>query len=266
MTEVEYGALAAIQGMITRVARGEALFPATEVFNEGWLLRLLMDSHHQGLGGLPIPLVEASRWFSEAEMVSAFRPRFRGDPLSESATKADGLVGTFSIRDGTSAGPHLPRDATQVVVIEAKMGSRLSPGTTRVPWYNQAARNFGVLAELVYQSGVPVEQLETVGLVVVAPQVRLEAEPTFQHFMDRDALLEAIEQRIHLYVDRADDHDSLAAWLTGTVRPLWERALIGYWSWESLISSTSDQVRSGLMEYYIRSCELNRLPPPGALL
>ena len=40
MSEVEYGALAGIQEMIARVARGEALFPATEVFNEGWMLRL----------------------------------------------------------------------------------------------------------------------------------------------------------------------------------------------------------------------------------
>src|SRR4051812_42560146 len=70
----------------------------TELYNEGWLLRLTLDwserhapDHHR-LFFLP-----GARWYSEALLPSQFLPRYRGDKLSESWTHADGVVGHFTV-------------------------------------------------------------------------------------------------------------------------------------------------------------------------
>ena len=67
-------------------------------------------------------------WFSEAWLPSAFLPRYRGDPLAESRTHADGVMGHFAIGDRGAVDLALRPDAGQFVVIEAKIAGRLSPG------------------------------------------------------------------------------------------------------------------------------------------
>lgn len=53
----------------------------TEVFNEGWMLRLLLDwMAAEGRSDHPLSFDEAARWSSEAVLPSSFLPRRRGDP------------------------------------------------------------------------------------------------------------------------------------------------------------------------------------------
>ena len=88
-----------IKAMLEACEAGEPTFPPTVLFNESWLLRVVID-WFAGHGGDRYPLspLPGARWFSEAWLPSAFLPRYRGDRLAESRTHADGVIGHFRDR------------------------------------------------------------------------------------------------------------------------------------------------------------------------
>ena len=62
----------------------ERIFPPTIFYNEGWLLRLVLDvlsTQHSEEDVLAFE--PGSRWFSEALLPSQFLKRRNGDPLAE---------------------------------------------------------------------------------------------------------------------------------------------------------------------------------------
>jgi hypothetical protein len=74
-------------------------FPPTEVYNEGWMLRLVLDAAQEvELRGHPLEFYPDARWYSEALLNSAFLPRARADALAEGFTHADGIVGSNLLR------------------------------------------------------------------------------------------------------------------------------------------------------------------------
>ena len=71
----------------------EPNFPPTTLYNEGWLLRLVVDRFSKsGVINHPLSFPKGGHWFSEARIPSAFFPKFRGDPLAEAHTKYSTLA------------------------------------------------------------------------------------------------------------------------------------------------------------------------------
>ena len=154
------------------------------------------------------------------------------------------------MRDDTTAGLEVVDDATQFVVIEAKMGSKLSPGTTRVPWYDQAARNVGAMAWTIYQSPADLASLSSLSFIVVAPMSRIAQEPTFTRYVDRDGIADKILRRIDLY--EANDpkrHDRLLAFRSELLGPFLNTIDIKLVSWEQAIESATGNT-AVLVEFY----------------
>ena len=59
-------------------------FPANIFYNEGWLLRLVLDwLSREVVTGHPLDFASGARWFSEALLPSQFLARDRGDHLAE---------------------------------------------------------------------------------------------------------------------------------------------------------------------------------------
>jgi len=140
--------LAKVQSLLTSCSTDKSYFPPTILYNEGWMLRLILDcfstldvQDHQ----LKIP--KNCRWYSEALLPSAFLPRNRSDSYGESWTHADGVIGHFKIGEGAKANLVLSPDATHFVVLEAKMFSKLSSGVKHAGYFDQAARNVACIAE-----------------------------------------------------------------------------------------------------------------------
>lgn len=106
-------------------------FPPTLLYNEGWLLRLILDwfSSHS-IPSHSLNFQENASWFSEALLPSTFLVRYRGDPLAENWTHADGVVGHFSVGTHGKTDLSLLKDATQFIVLETKMLSGFG-GTPR---------------------------------------------------------------------------------------------------------------------------------------
>jgi hypothetical protein len=178
--------------LLSRCGRSDAALPPTALFNEGWMLRLVLDWASRHSSALPtLPFVPHSRWYPEALLPSRFRPRHRGDIAGEGFTHADGVVGHFRLRFGGRGDIELLPDARQLLVVEAKMASGLSPGTRRAPTFNQAARNVACIAHLVSAAKLDPEHFTSLGFVLLAPAARIQGG-AFSMAIGKQAVCDAV--------------------------------------------------------------------------
>ena len=226
---------------------GDSRFPPTILYNEGWMLRLVLDwfsNHPDIVHKLAIP--QDSKWYSEAELPSAFLPRYRGDKYGEGYTHADGVIGQFQIGKSGDADISLLPQTNRFVVIEAKMFSKLSPGTTRAHYYNQAARNVACMTEVIRLAGISLDQLKAVGFYVLAPKERIDAG-IFKKPMDKNSIKEIVKIRVDEYDEPKEE------WFNQTFMPCLDIIDIGILDWESIIKFICDidkPVEDALTSYY----------------
>lgn len=226
---------------------GTGFFPATEIFNEGWMLRLVLDCLQTlNIQGHPLAFLKRSRWFSEALLSSPFRPRIKQDPLGEGFTNADAVIGHFDFRGSTKTGLSLGPDAKQFVVLEAKMFSNLSSGTKNAPLYNQAARNVACMASAIAKSGQTLSSLESVGFFVIAPglSIRGQWSTNLEMCLDPSSIHSVVRERIAAYSNAQRKEDTeLREWEKDYFLPLMLRLTdekrIAVLSWETIIDEIS---------------------------
>ena len=189
--------------MIVNIARllrscstSEPLFPPTVLYNEGWMLRLVLEwfSTHRG-SAHPLAFEESARWFSEAYLPSAFLPRRRGDPLGENHTHADGVIGHFDIAEGSKADLRLVHPGLQLVVLEAKMFARLSTGVSHAKYFDQAARTVACIAKVIARSGQQPKAMRRLGFRVIAPEEQVESG-VFWRYMRKQSIQRKVERRV----------------------------------------------------------------------
>ena len=118
-----------ITNMLRTCDTEHGVLPPTDVYNERWMLRLILDwFSRQPASSHPLSFENDARWYSDLLLPSQFLPRFQTDPQAESYTQADGVIGHFSIGRSGEGVIDLLADATQLAVIEAKIFSKLSKG------------------------------------------------------------------------------------------------------------------------------------------
>ncbi len=236
------------------------LFPPTELYSEGWMLRLVLDAAMRGAPCLPFVLAPGARWFSEARLASPFLPRMRGDRLAEGFTHADAVVGHLDVAGVTTAGVVPAAGATQFVVLEAKMGSKLSAGTRYAPDYDQLARNVAALAWTVTAEANAPPALTSLGVVVLAPARQLAAEPSFAHHADKANIRRKVADRIGLYVEDREAHDRLRRWFDGSFVPLLDSMVVACEPWEAALERVGATTEDGrvLSAFYQRCLHHNQ--------
>lgn len=116
----------------------------TEIYNEGWMTRLLVFySIQEKIKLKEIDFASINHWTSEALISSPF---VEAKKIREGYTHADMALGDFTVDYKNRGQLTVNQDAKQFGIIEAKMGSPLSQGTTHAPKYNQASRNVACIA------------------------------------------------------------------------------------------------------------------------
>jgi hypothetical protein len=137
------------------------------------------------------------------------------------------VIGHFRRPDGRGDTELLP-SARQFIVVEAKMASGLSAGTTRAPKFNQAARNVACIAHVVSIAGIDPETFRSLGFVLVAPAARI-ADGLFAT-IDKTAICSAVNQR-------AEGFDAEAIeWCQNSFDPVVRRCSIAVVAWESVLA------------------------------
>jgi len=116
----------------------------TVIYNEGWMTRLLVyESIQEKIQLSDIDFGKISNWTSEALISSPF---VKANTHREGYTHADMALGDFSVNFNERGEIIVPKNAKVFGIIEAKMGSNLSQGTTHFKDYNQASRNLACIA------------------------------------------------------------------------------------------------------------------------
>jgi len=232
----------------------EPVFPPTEIYNEGWLLRLILEWFSgQGPIGHPLDFHSGARWFSDALLPSPFLPRFQKDPLAEARTHADGVIGQIEIGRAGKSDLELDAAATQFVVLEAKINSPLSAGTTNAPEYDQAARNVACIAEVLRRSMRSQGEVAELGFFVLAPREKINAGD-FDAELDPSSIRTKVVARAAAY---EGEHD---AWLEEWFHPLLQKVTIDHLSWEDIIQRVGENdpdTADSLDEFLGRCLEFN---------
>jgi hypothetical protein len=241
---------------------GQQRFPPTEVFNEGWMLRLLLDALQTVDVRDPLGFLEGAMWYSEARLSSPFCPTKRQDPLGESFTHADGIIGNFEFRKKTKTGFKLTDGARQFIVLEAKMFSNLSCGTKNALGYNQAARNVACMAKTIEQSGIRLDDFKSVGFFVLAPnremRARRKRNTNLETCLQPVSIRSAVSKRIESYPP--EKQDELRLWEKQYFLPLVNRLesehQLKVLSWEEIIESIAvkNKVTGEVLHQFYDQC------------
>jgi hypothetical protein len=191
--------LDSLHDLIDAVDLEPAKFPRTLLYNEGWMLRLILDwySRHN-LAEHPLEFEPNATWYSEALLPSPFHARRRGDRRAEARTHADGIVGHFAVARELEAGPRLLPDATQFIVTEAKIFSPLSGGTRNAPTFDQEARSVACISETLRRASRRPSQMTSLAFFVVAPADQINAG-VFAKKLDKASLKAAVEGRAQAF-------------------------------------------------------------------
>jgi hypothetical protein len=233
---------------------GDPRFRPTELYNESWLVKLILhqasrfDDDEHPLGFLP-----GSTWFSEALLPTRFKAQYQGDPLAESRTHADGIIGHFRVGARAKTDFELLPGAEQFTVVEAKMGSPLATGTSRAPGYDQAARSVACMADALARGSIDPSSLQRLDFVVAAPRDAIK-RGVFHRVMQRDSIRSKVKKRVSAYGGEHED------WHTTYFEPVIERIRLHCLSWESAIewvSGRNPEVKDQLAEFYGRCFEFN---------
>ena len=239
-----------ICAMLESCATGSPPVPPTLLYNEGWLLRLVLD----WFSATEVPdhrlaFPQGVRWYSEALLPSAFLPRHKGDPLAESWTHADGAIGHFEIgKEGKTDLSLLP-DAEHFVVLEAKLFSRLASGVKNAGYFDQAARAVACMAEVLRRAERAPSSFSRLGFYVLASQSQIGAG-LFDKHMDYDSIREKVERRVAGYMGAKDQ------WHREWFEPTFQRIATGLVSWEELIQVIAhhDPASVGSIEEFYSQC------------
>ena len=162
--------LCGINKIIDSIDQEQPNLNPTQIYNEGWMTRLLVKfSIEDKLKFKGIDFSSIRHWCSEALISSPFLPRERKDHLAEGHTHADMAIGDFEVNFKCNSEITLKNNSNLFGIVEAKMGSNLSKGTTHAKNYNQASRSLACIAHITkeYTSC-------KIFFAVVAPEETLE--------------------------------------------------------------------------------------------
>jgi len=224
-----------INEMLQLANSKDRLFPATIYFNEGWLLRLIVDwfSRNQ-FTEHPLNFEQDARWFSEALLPSQFFARQRGDSLAEGWTHADGVIGHVLIGDASLADTKLANDATQFIVTEAKMFSPLSSRVSKAAYFDQAARNVACIAEILFRAKREPIAMNALGFFVIAPDEQI-LRGVFARETEKVSIHEKVFRRVSEYT--APEREAKEHWYREWFLPALEKIKIDVMSWEEIINT-----------------------------
>jgi hypothetical protein len=163
------------------------------------------------------------------------------------------VIGHIRIGKKGKADLELELDANQFVVIEAKISSPLSSGTSNAPDFDQAARNAACMAEVLRRADIAPGDVETLSFVVLAP-ISANDAGTFSKEMDPVGMKRKIQDRAAAY------NGDLDPWYQEWAEPTLEAVDLLLVSWEDAIRNLKDvkpEAGESLEKFYDLCLEFN---------
>lgn len=255
MTALPESALDSIKALLESSISESPRFPPTIIFNEGWLLRLVLNWFSSSRApGHELTFQEGSIWFSEALLLSAFFARKRGDKAAESRTHADGVIGHIAVGKTGKADLSLLAGAKQFLVVEAKLYSKLSSNVTNAKYLNQAARTVACIVEVLKRAGHRSDGDAHLGFYVLAPHNQIE-RGMFTKEMELESIHNKVKRRVEQFGGGRDE------WYREWFLPFYKQIKVAVWSWKDIIAtigSTDQEFADSLAHFYALCLRYNR--------
>jgi hypothetical protein len=243
-------------------------FIPTYIYCEGWLLRLVMtwfnDNRH-----IPydVRLINNSTWYSEASLLSVFKKITKnGKEKSEGPTYCDAIYGDIVLLPG-SYKIELKSNCKQLVVVEAKMYSKYSSGTSNAKGtYNQASRIICCMCNLFKKQNMSFNNVDNLAFYTFIPNHRPKDKKYVNHIsdfnekIDKDKIGKSIEERIKLYTYNEEDNMS---WFNNSLKPFINKLKIDLFYWEDIIeiiTKNDKEYGTKLMTFYDKCIKYNTTP------
>ena len=230
--------------------------PPTKLYEEGWLLRIIMDWFaNNNISGHPLSFDNRCQWYSEALLQSTFfpRPEQKRDPLAESWTHADAVIGNFIIPDKFTSKLELLTSTRRLVVLEAKIYSKLSPGVTNASYYDQAARYIACIAELLHHAAIKPFKVDHLAFHVLAPKSQIEKD-VFVNELNKESIRQKVKRRAGEYGEEKGE------WFDDWFMPTLDNIEISAISWEEIIASIRGQdnvIGVEIEKFYVKCLKYN---------
>jgi hypothetical protein len=132
--------LEVVSELLSRCETESTVFPPTDLYNEGWLLRIILDwFSKQDTADHELSFSYRCKWFSEARLPTQFKATSRKDPLYETWTHADGVIGHIIVGGFGKTDTSLAGDATHLRLVpeaseqsgHSTEGRKAGPGIPR---------------------------------------------------------------------------------------------------------------------------------------
>jgi hypothetical protein len=247
----------------------------TEIYNEGWMLRLVLNWLSEHPNNKDFFFSKDSTWFSEASLRTYFganknlfgtNKTLKRDDLYETYTHADGVYGNIFIDDDNYL--KLMDNCKQFVVIEAKMFSEYSPGITcdkkdKIDRYDQVARTVACMYETIEKSNVEYENMDKIAFYTFLPRDQM-SKKSFQIYKNIGSAKKSVEikvkKRIEMYSKR-EDYNEKQKWFERFYPFLISDKLkMELITWENILELVNEYDKStysGLNEFYIKCLNPN---------
>ena len=220
---------------------GRRYFPDSELFNETWLLRLVLYWSKKNGNAIPpespFYFDTTSIWFSHAELTSPFLPISRPDPLGEKYTQVDGVNGDFHIGRNGKYDIDLHSSSDTFIVYEAKLNSPLAKGITNAPDYNQAARTLACMSMVLQQSGIDPARYPNMrlGYYLIVPKGY--PYKTSLSYMDKNDIIRTVKLRVDEYLKNRPASNHILDWFYCSFLPMMDSIHVEVFYWEDIINN-----------------------------
>jgi hypothetical protein len=218
--------LAITLDLLRQASEADSPLNPTDFYCEGWMTALTLAVVNDNCIDLPpFCVVEGGRWWREVGLRS---------PISNIGTTwADAVLGHFDRRKQTKRGIQIRPNATQFVVIEAKINAPLSAKTAHADDFDQVARYVASMAFELGIAQVDFSLFGSLGFYVVSSN---EYVATHQCLVKRDSIERKVWARIADYDEpRRTD---MERWFQDPFHRLLDHLTLECITWESVIQRT----------------------------
>jgi hypothetical protein len=212
----------------------------TEIYNEGWMTRILVYySIQEKLKLAEVDFARINYWTSEALISSPF---INASNFREGYTHADMALGDFNVDYQDSGKIIVDESATSFGIIEAKMASNLSQGTTHAENYNQGSRNLACIAFNTRNTDCDIF------FSVVAPQAKI-IHLNLEAQVQINFMIEQIVSRFEMY----EPGEPLREYFDDTIAKA-QSCSTWVMSYEDWIDSFSNADVKGILNDFYQKC------------
>lgn len=248
---------------VSKLNKGKpiCIFPETDIFNEHWLLRGILNNLMEVKDlkdnrlSFFLPFPDDSKRFSEGRLKTPFNKEEKGDSNStEGQTPFDGIVGDFELIENSKSGIRILPDFNYLSFFEAKMCSSIGLGTSNETNFSQISREISCI---IYQI-MKINDLEgkIINLIVFYPIHNKKIKSEIYTNDNKKFIKNQIKNKIFNYKVKHNELSQDFKDFESKYETLLDHVNVKFFDWETILNEIKDD--TPIHEFYNLCKEFNK--------